>query len=171
MANRKITLKDSTGADNLYPATFTSQVFDENENNLDTLLSDLKLTAGTGIDITNKVISTTKRILYTEDISSTTTTSSGWQNLANAELTIPAGTWFIIAEYCITGSSSDVGIRVTPSPDGYEMFEYSGANTSWRYPITYRHIKTFTSETTVRIQYYAGANKTISYRKIIAIDL
>lgn len=38
MANRKITLKDSTGADNLYPATFTSQVFNEDGENVDTLL-------------------------------------------------------------------------------------------------------------------------------------
>lgn len=38
MANRKITLKDSTQTDNLYPATFTSQVFNEDGDNVDTLL-------------------------------------------------------------------------------------------------------------------------------------
>lgn len=41
MANKKITLKDSTGADNLYPATFTSQVFNEDGVNVDTLITDL----------------------------------------------------------------------------------------------------------------------------------
>ena len=41
MANRKITLKDSTGTDNLYPATFTSQVFNEDGENVDTLITDL----------------------------------------------------------------------------------------------------------------------------------
>lgn len=42
MANRKITLKDSTNTDNLYPATFTSQVFNEDGENVDTLLSDME---------------------------------------------------------------------------------------------------------------------------------
>lgn len=42
MANRKITLKDSTGTDNLYPATFTSQVFNEDGENVDTLLNGVK---------------------------------------------------------------------------------------------------------------------------------
>lgn len=45
MANRKITLKDSTGADNLYPATFTSQVFNEDGDNVDTLLENSKVSS------------------------------------------------------------------------------------------------------------------------------
>ena len=43
MANRKITLKDSTETDNLYPATFTSQVFNEDGENVDTLLDNLNI--------------------------------------------------------------------------------------------------------------------------------
>lgn len=57
MANKKITLKDKTNTDELYPATLTSNVFDDKGNSLDALLSDLKLIAGTGIDITGNVIS------------------------------------------------------------------------------------------------------------------
>lgn len=60
MANRKITLKDSTGADNLYPATFTSQVFDENGVNVDTKISNINdnigdLSSLTTTDKTNLV--------------------------------------------------------------------------------------------------------------------
>lgn len=45
MANKKITLKDSTETDNLYPATLTSQVFNEDGDNVDTLLDGLKVSS------------------------------------------------------------------------------------------------------------------------------
>lgn len=56
MANRKITLKDSTGADNLYPATLTSQVFNEDGVNVDTLITDLSDDVGdlSNLTTTNK---------------------------------------------------------------------------------------------------------------------
>ena len=41
MANKKITLKDQTNTDELYPATVVSNVFDDNGNSLDTILSEL----------------------------------------------------------------------------------------------------------------------------------
>jgi len=56
MANKKITLKDSTQTDNLYPATFTSQVFNEDGVNVDTLITDLSDDVGdlSNLTTTNK---------------------------------------------------------------------------------------------------------------------
>lgn len=56
MANRKITLKDKTNTDNLYPATFTSQVFNEGGVNVDTLITDLSDDVGdlSNLTTTNK---------------------------------------------------------------------------------------------------------------------
>lgn len=50
MANKKITLKDSTETDNLYPATFTSQVFNEDGVNVDTLITDLSNDVDTALN-------------------------------------------------------------------------------------------------------------------------
>lgn len=68
MANKKITLKDQTNTDELYPATLTSNVFDDNGNSLETLLSDLELTAGRGIDITNNVITSQFGPIFSPDL-------------------------------------------------------------------------------------------------------
>jgi len=58
MAIKKGLLKKlSSAPDGVYPYTQTDCVFDDNGNSLDALLSDLKLTAGTGIDITDNTIS------------------------------------------------------------------------------------------------------------------
>lgn len=81
MANRKITLKDSTGADNLYPATFTSQVFNENGDNVDILITDLSDDVGdlsnlTTTDKTN-LVSAINEVNTTDTNTITTPTATG----------------------------------------------------------------------------------------------
>ena len=95
MANRKITLKDSTGTDNLYPATFTSQVFNEDGDNVDTLITDLSDDVG---DLSN---------LTTADKTNLVSAISEVNNTNQSTVITPTSTAkYIRGRYTVSSTSS-----------------------------------------------------------------
>lgn len=148
MANKKITLKDQTNTDELYPKTLTSAVFNESGVNIDTLLQELDDIIGDLSTLTttdksslvnaiNEISITTKTVLLTETSNvptSDTEYSSDWNSY---DFLIFCGCFYgnvmetiIIPKFYFTTTGSGRRVYVRINSDNIEFQCYqAGTNT------------------------------------------